>query len=541
MKPKIFIGSSTEQKEIAESINQYISPIAEIIQWNNAFRNGNSYLSDLQIAAQKCDFAIFVINPDDKGISRNKEYDFIRDNIVFEMGMFIGALGADRVIPICSKESNPKIMSDYSGITFFRYDTNVESLDNAIYSTCIPIRKLINDIGKKNRHPNHATAPNKYEIFGFDRVYNSYLEAEADILADIESSAGPIRLFLHIASQNIGFKGTLFDVINDLKKKQVEIRILHTDENSPLFNKDRLLSLGKDPEDILTTVRQVSKSLKKLETDSSSSIRHRVHHLPFIWRLYAFDTKAYLMPYYSEKDATKISPVLVLNKNPKSMYNTYIEWFDSLWERCAPKSITIREIITPATPAGSALFLIWEKKYHVFGIPKRDLIEKSHVRFYGLGGKRDSHLESFEDCAFREGNEETQNSIGKLSSADSTDFFRANGIIEPILIKDSPIVPRMILEKKKHSGYGSMLVTDDHYYVVGYNAELKNKPMPSREIGAILYLTDEHLKILKYRFDVSIEEMESYGAIFHEQEGVNIDRKKTLLPHGTAAYLVRKI
>jgi predicted nucleotide-binding protein len=46
------------------------------------------------------DFAILVLTPDDLTQSRGKQQPSPRDNVVFELGLFIGALGRDRVFMV---------------------------------------------------------------------------------------------------------------------------------------------------------------------------------------------------------------------------------------------------------------------------------------------------------------------------------------------------------------------------------------------------------------------------------------------------------
>ena len=247
------------------------------------------------------------------------------------------------------------------------------------------------------------------------------------------------------------------------------------------------------------------------------------------------------MPYFSDTDAPKTSPVLVFLKKENSLYHTFVDWFDHLWEMQAPKEINISDIITPATPAGTALFFQW-KGFHVFGIPKRDLIANSeHIRFYGIGGKKRSADECWEKCALREGNEETGNSIERIVRSHTTHFFRSNGTTEIIKVINEDKIPRLILEKRNHSGYGSMKKADDHYYLVAFDATLSKKPKPCREIAALTFLNDYHLSLIKKRPDIPLYELIENGAILEEQKDIKIDINKILVPHGTAAYLIRQI
>lgn len=545
MKPKIFIGSSTEQSEVAEFIYSILHGFGEVRYWKTIFKSGRPFLSDLIAESQSCDFAIFVFNPDDTGVVRGAEFNLVRDNVIFEAGLFIGSIGSERTFVVSAKGTHPKIMSDYHGVTYSIYDPSVGSLYDSVYAMCIELKKRMVDLKLLKENTGNIEEKAKSgmynEMLGLEKVYESYDVAEKDILNDLKTSPGPIRLFLQIATKNLAVKGSLYDILRDLSSKDIEIRILHTDENSPLFAKDRLISIGKDPEEVLSNIASVNSKLKNLANKEGSSIRHRIHHLPFIWRLYAFDYKLYLMPYYSGKEATANSPVLLFTKSESSMYNTFIDWFDSQWEQRAPKRIKLTDLITPATPSGAALFLKWNDEYHVFGIPKRDLDETNHLRFYGIGGKKSNPDESWEECAIREGMEETSGAIDKLVSSSQTELLRSNNVIEQIEIVESNINPCFIYEKRKHTGYGSMYKSDDHYYLVGYHATLSRKPIPSREIGALLFLTDANLRTIKNNINVPLGQIVMQGGMIVEQEGITIDRNKVLVPHGTALYVLRQL
>jgi len=416
-------------------------------------------------------------------------------------------------------------------------------MSRALSPACIKIKDRIKELGQKRRVPIESLDLRFPEntLIGLEKIYSTYDHAEHDLLNELKTTSGPVRLFLQIAAQNIGLKGSLFDLLHDLSLKEVELRILHTSETSPLFSRDRLLSMGKNPDRIIATLRYVNESLRNLEMQPGTSLRHRIHRWPFIWRIYAFEKRLYLMPYYSDKDATKASPTIVFTKKESSMYNTFVEWFDFVWEQCSPREIRISDIITPATPSGTALFIQW-KGLHVFGIPKRDLnINSDHLRFYGVGGKRLDPNESWEDCAIREGNEETTNVIEQLSSSHLTYFFRSNGTTEQLKVVNEPIVPRLILEKRKHSGHGIMAKSDDHYYLVAFDAAVSEKPKASGEIAALVYLNDYHLSLIKRRSDITIAELIEHGVIIEEQNDIEINRNRILVPHGTAAFLLRQI
>lgn len=543
MKPKIFVGSSSEKIEIAEAVELNLSDFADITSWKYAFKAGNSFIEDLISAKDNHDYAVFIITPDDIVFSRDAEYEAPRDNIIFELGLFIGSLGRERVYAICDENIKSKIMSDYSGVSFLTYNGRRPDgrLPEALNPACIKIKNRIKEIESTPKiTTNIITSTN--DFIGLDKIYHFYHQAEYDIINDLNTTNGPVRLFFQIAAQNIGNKGSIFDVVKEVcSRKSVEFRILHSSEYSPLFARDRLLSKGKDPDTILSSIRYVNQSLRSLEDQVGATLRHRNHDWPFIWRLYGFEEKLYLMPYFSDKDAIKKSPVLLFKKSENSLYNTFVDLFDFIWEQRAPKQMKISDLVTPATPAGAALFLKWEG-FHVFGIPCRDVTQESEfVRFYGLGGKRENSEESWIECAIREGNEETNGAIQKINNSNQTSFLRANGTIENINIINESTRPRLILEKRKHSGYGSMAKSADHYYLIAFDAELKQQPVPNRELAVIVYLNDLHLSMIRKRGDITVGELEHYGARFVEQKGMRLERHKILVPHGTAVYLMRQL
>ena len=127
MKPRIFIGSSSEALDVAERIKDFFSPDYECFLWtDDVFKNNESFLETLVKSASLFDFGFMVFSADDKGTIRNEHFETPRDNILFEYGLFLGRVGLDRAYIIA--EETVRIPTDMLGITHTRYIVATDGL-----------------------------------------------------------------------------------------------------------------------------------------------------------------------------------------------------------------------------------------------------------------------------------------------------------------------------------------------------------------------------------------------------------------------------
>ena len=69
-------------------------------------------------------FAVVLLTPDDEGALRGEEDDRsprARQNVIFELGFFIGRLGRERVCAL-TKGGSMEIPSDYAGVVYIPLD-----------------------------------------------------------------------------------------------------------------------------------------------------------------------------------------------------------------------------------------------------------------------------------------------------------------------------------------------------------------------------------------------------------------------------------
>jgi hypothetical protein len=104
MKPRIFIGSSSESLPIAYAIQEELDNDALITVWKQGvFTLSSNTLDDLISTLDISDFAVFVFSPEDIVSIRNQKLKTTRDNVVFELGLFVGRLGKKRSFIIRSQ------------------------------------------------------------------------------------------------------------------------------------------------------------------------------------------------------------------------------------------------------------------------------------------------------------------------------------------------------------------------------------------------------------------------------------------------------
>lgn len=128
MKLKVFVASSLEAKQE----DQFIRTILEnnninAITWRDIFHTGEFGLESLLNISERVHGSIIISTCDDKIWYRGTESIAPRDNILFEMGLFINALGLKHVaLVFCKNESGecPKIPTDIHGLNviFFEKD-----------------------------------------------------------------------------------------------------------------------------------------------------------------------------------------------------------------------------------------------------------------------------------------------------------------------------------------------------------------------------------------------------------------------------------
>jgi chaperonin GroEL len=150
-KPKFFIGSSIEGLPVANAIQENLDYDAEITVWpQGVFRLSTTAVDSLIRVLEGVDFGVFVFTPDDVLLLRGEKKDAVRDNVVFELGLFIGRLGRQRCFIVQPRgHSELHLPSDLAGLSPADYEPNRSdgNIQAALGSACNQVRRVIQQLG----------------------------------------------------------------------------------------------------------------------------------------------------------------------------------------------------------------------------------------------------------------------------------------------------------------------------------------------------------------------------------------------------------
>ncbi len=137
IKKRLFIGSSSEELQLAEKANAILSSDFDVTIWNekvwdaSVFKINQNFLSDLLKATLQFDFGVLLGTNDDKVEFRGQVLLQPRDNVLFELGLFTGRLGTSKCAFLIDKEI--KLLSDFGGLSLAIFDKeNDNSFENAV-------------------------------------------------------------------------------------------------------------------------------------------------------------------------------------------------------------------------------------------------------------------------------------------------------------------------------------------------------------------------------------------------------------------------
>jgi hypothetical protein len=244
MKRRLFIGSSKEGLDIAlllkEKVDSECGDWIETEIWNDGsiFSLNKNALDSLLKAARKFDYGVLVASKDDISISRGVTKGAPRDNVLIEMGMFLGSLGLTRAFLLVEEET--KLPSDYNGITLPFYNkSTLGSVDAAI-------DKIIGAFNGTKKSYNLKPMPSTALALGY---FVNLIQPAAKKKLE-ENSAFKLEVLLPKNLKDVTAERQLYKNHNPSTEKG----IYKVGERPTLFERDALPSNYWDVPTTLTTI-----------------------------------------------------------------------------------------------------------------------------------------------------------------------------------------------------------------------------------------------------------------------------------------------
>ena len=151
-KPRMFIMSSVEGLAVANEIQAGLQHDVLATVWpNGVFWAGGYPLESLETAVAESDFGVAVaLFEDIVETARGDRKPAIRDNVLFELGMFMGRLGRRRSILVFPQHKGLELPTDLHGLTPASYLPGApKDLPASLGPVCTQIRKIVHQLGVK--------------------------------------------------------------------------------------------------------------------------------------------------------------------------------------------------------------------------------------------------------------------------------------------------------------------------------------------------------------------------------------------------------
>ncbi|MDP6446362.1 MAG: nucleotide-binding protein, partial [Pirellulaceae bacterium] len=154
--PNVFICSSSEKLAYAEGIQLGLDhhPSSVSVWTDQVFGPTKQTMEDLERELELADFGVAVVMDEDVVRSRKEQKSAPRDNVVFELGLFMGQLGRERTVIVSPRGIDLKMPSDLLGLNPLTFSppgdpSDQRRLATALGPVCSQLKTLFNQLGPR--------------------------------------------------------------------------------------------------------------------------------------------------------------------------------------------------------------------------------------------------------------------------------------------------------------------------------------------------------------------------------------------------------
>lgn len=168
---RVFLGAASESNELVRGLSAALKEEKRLLvrRWQEVFDaspNGTT-LGILVETAKTYDFAAFLLSADDLTVLRQRDTRTTRSNTVFEAGLFIGAMGTERVFLFVADDWSVDVPSDLAGVLIKRWDAGDEDARSAF---SVPahqcIRSMLSLGARRSAVPAPPVVPGRVGVGG---------------------------------------------------------------------------------------------------------------------------------------------------------------------------------------------------------------------------------------------------------------------------------------------------------------------------------------------------------------------------------------
>lgn len=228
---RVFVASSTKHRPLAYAIQQNLDDYADVTVWDqNVFHLNKSALESLLKQLERSDFAVFVFAPDDIVKLGRATVKAVRDNVVFELGFFMGRLGRTRTFIVAPKgQTNLHLPTDLLGITVGRFNASRQddNVRGALGPFCNDVRAQLRKFPSAKRPTEKSSKRRTIRARGGLRILEALYGARdhrVNVAHKLNSLVERGRLHVYMGNQLAGdpCPGTVKDVLVRYLHKGVE-------------------------------------------------------------------------------------------------------------------------------------------------------------------------------------------------------------------------------------------------------------------------------------------------------------------------------
>jgi predicted nucleotide-binding protein len=226
MKPRIFVSSSVEARPLLHFLEEELSLEATVVAWSDMpFSIAQPPLAQFSQSVKGADFVVILGGFTEAVTARGMVEERPRDNIIFELGFFIGSLGSERVLVVdISPEKSLGLPAALAGLTVLRADPDKLNRPREL------ARRIAYEVKRRMRHhePQQQVKSASYSCF------ISYSHEDAELAAKLYNDLTDIGAQCWIDQHELRLGDSILD--------QVTSALLSSDKFLPILSTSSMRS-----------------------------------------------------------------------------------------------------------------------------------------------------------------------------------------------------------------------------------------------------------------------------------------------------------